>query len=231
VSATLAIVAAMEQEVTRLVQDWQSSEVEHSGRRYRVYSREGVVLVCGGIGPVAAGRAARMMVERYDPMTLMSTGFAGGLTPAMRTGAPFIPAEVVVPSLKKYQCAVGKGRLVSVPEVMSDKTGLGEVYAADAVDMEAAAVAAVAEEHHLPLLVVKAISDDSRHVLPPLQRFVEQDGSFNKGRFAGYALLRPWWWASLVRLSRGGAAASRTLAIWLEKTMQQGGLLGSPPAA
>src|SRR5690349_20962155 len=54
---TNAIVAAMEREVHALVKYWRIQEKEHSGRQFRFFENEQTVVVCGGIGSVAARRA------------------------------------------------------------------------------------------------------------------------------------------------------------------------------
>ena len=46
------------------------------------------------------------------------------------------------------------------------------------VDMEGAAVAQVAKEHGLEFAAVKAISDDADFPMPPLNRFIDENGKF-----------------------------------------------------
>ena len=50
--------------------------------------------------------------------------------------------------------------------------------------MEAAAVAAVAQERGIEFAAVKAISDELDFVMPPVGRFVDADGKFETARFA-----------------------------------------------
>ena len=56
-------------------------------------------------------------------------------------------------------------------------------YGADVVDMEAAAVAQVAKERALEFAAMKAISDDAEFAMPPLTRFIDENGKFATGAF------------------------------------------------
>jgi adenosylhomocysteine nucleosidase len=77
--------------------------------------------------------------------------------------------------------------------------------------MEAAAVAKGAEAHGLPFAAIKVISDEIGFPMPPLDRFTTQDGGFRTAGFVGFAILRPWLWAAVIRLARNSAKASQAL--------------------
>jgi hypothetical protein len=96
------------------------------------------------------------------------------------------------------------------------KAKLARAYGAQAVDMEAAAVAKGAEARGLQFRVVKVISDELGFPMPPMERFLAADGSFHSGRFALYSAIRPWTWATLFRLARNSSLASRSLCTKLE---------------
>ena len=64
---------------------------------------------------------------------------------------------------------------------------------------------------------VKAISDESHFVMPPLDRFIDTRGDFQAGRFALWAAIRPQVWGSVYALSRNSRKASRALCEWLER--------------
>src|SRR5438128_847310 len=80
----LAIVAALEREVRPLVKYWQACKREYAGREFRFYECREAVLVCGGIGPEAARRAAEAVMVLYSPELLYSVGYAGALDPALK---------------------------------------------------------------------------------------------------------------------------------------------------
>jgi adenosylhomocysteine nucleosidase len=113
----------------------------------------------------------------------------------------------------------GGGVLVTFSAVASpaQKAKLRDSFGAQAVDMEAAAVARAAEARGVGFAVVKVISDEFDFSFPAMERFVDPSGSFLEGRFAWYAALRPWLWPRVLRLARNSGRASRTLCDWLRK--------------
>ncbi|HXX02146.1 MAG TPA: hypothetical protein VEJ00_13095 [Candidatus Acidoferrales bacterium] len=210
----IAIVAALEREIRPLVKGWRVSEKQHSGRNFRFYEQQGVVLVCGGIGAEAARRAAEAVIVLFQPALVCSVGFAGALDPALNVGEIVRPHRVVnATDGSSVTLEGGEGVLVSFSSVASpaQKAKLRESFAAQAVDMEAAAVARAAEARGVAFVAIKAISDDPDFVFPALERFVDSDGQFQEARFAWFAVIRPWLWPGLIRLARNGNRASRAL--------------------
>jgi len=210
----VAIVAALEREVRPLVKGWRVIKKEHEGRRFRLFEKDEVVMVCGGIGSEAARRAAEAVISLYQPHTIYSVGFAGGLDAALKVGDIVRPARIVDAS-DGSRVAVdgGQGVLISFPAVASpeQKCKLRESYGAQAVDMEAAAVAHAAEARGIKFAAIKAISDQADFELQPTERFVNPDGSFAEARFALFAAVRPWLWPKVSRLARNSSRASRAL--------------------
>jgi adenosylhomocysteine nucleosidase len=215
----VAIVAALEREVRPLVREWKVAEREHAGRMFRFFESDRAVVVCGGVGQEAARRATEAVVTLYRPRRILSAGFAGALSIKMRVGEVF-EARCVVDARdgSKADTGAGDGVLVSFSSVAGaeQKAKLARAYGAQAVDMEAAAVAKGAEARGLQFRVVKVISDELGFPMPPMERFLAADGSFHSGRFALYSAIRPWTWATLFRLARNSSLASRSLCTKLE---------------
>jgi adenosylhomocysteine nucleosidase len=92
------------------------------------------------------------------------------------------------------------------------KAKLATTYAAQAVDMEAAAVARGAQAHGVRFRAVKVISDEASFPWPDLERFAGRDGRFREEAFAFHAALRPWLWATVLRLGWNSSAAARALS-------------------
>ncbi|HUD67177.1 MAG TPA: hypothetical protein VMQ17_21520 [Candidatus Sulfotelmatobacter sp.] len=216
----VAIVAALEREVHGLLRQWRVIEKEHVGRRFRFFENDDVVLVCGGIGADSARRAAEAVIAIYAPGVVYSVGFAGGLDPGMRVGDILRPQRVVnAGDGSQIRLESGEGVLVSFQAVASpgQKAKLRESFAAQAVDMEAAAVALAAAARGVEFAVLKVISDESDFSLPAIERFVGPDGRFSEAGFALYAAVRPWLWAKVARLARNSSRASRALCESLGK--------------
>src|SRR5690242_7563454 len=114
----LAIVAALEREVRPLVRHCQVRKKEHAGREFRFYENREAVLVCGGIGPEAARRAAEAVIVLYSPDLLYSVGYAGALDPTLKVGDVLTPAHVINGSDgSRLDVSKGQGTLLSLSAV------------------------------------------------------------------------------------------------------------------
>lgn len=216
----IAIVAALEREVHSLIKDWYVSDKLMDGRRHHFFEKDEVVLVCGGIGAEAARRAAQAVIAAYAPSIVYSAGFAGALDPALKVGDVVAPRRVINASDgSSVNLSQGEGVLVSFGSVASpaQKARLRDSFAAQAVDMEAAAVARAAEARGAGFAVVKVISDESDFNFPAMESFIDSSGQFLQGRFAWYTALRPWLWPQVARLARNSNRASRILCDELRK--------------
>lgn len=137
----------------------------------------GVDAALCGMGPAAAGSAAQRLVE-LGADALMVFGVAGALSDSLLPGDLICPDTVLDEHGARYttdtewrerEFAGPGGVLLSVSKVLTDaaaKSVARSRFGAHAVDMESAAVAAVAKAHGLPLLVVRAIADDAATAIP-----------------------------------------------------------------
>ena len=190
-----------------------------------VFTKVGeAVLVCGGIGPEAARRAAEAVIVLYSPDLLYSVGYAGALDPALKVGDVLIPAQIINGSdSSRVDVSKGGGILLSLNAVASvaQKSRLRESYGAQAIDMEASAVARAAEARGVGFRAIKVISDEFNFELPTLSRFVDREGRFREARFALHALVRPWLWLPLVHLAKNSARATRSLCAELRDILAE----------
>lgn len=220
----LAIVAALEREVRPLIKHWQVREREHEGLVFRFYESGEAVLVCGGIGPAAARRAAEAVLALYSPTLLYSVGYAGALDPALRVGELLAPALMIsTDDGSRVDLPHGRGVLLSHAQVASvaQKSKLRDSYGAQAIDMEAAAVARAAHAHDVPFRAVKVISDEFNFELPASDRFIDTEGRFHEARFALHVALRPWLWRRAIHLARNSARATSALCARLRDILAQ----------
>lgn len=218
----VGIIAAMPREIAGLVKSWRSGAIESRGRRWRAFQNQRAVAVCSGIGALAAGRAAEAIAE-MGVEVMVSAGYAGGLVPGLRAGGPLTPEMVVdAETGARFKAIFGGGTLVSSTRVVGEeeKPVLAHRYDAQAVDMEAATVAAVAERHGCGFLVVKAISDTLEFRLPPLEPFIDGEGQFQTGRFLAYVAVRPQLWSTVARLAVNQRKASQTICGVLDAILQ-----------
>jgi adenosylhomocysteine nucleosidase len=212
----IAIVAAMEREISPLVRGWNMI----LGPRYRFYERGSVIAFAGGIGPGAARQAADTVLTFRQPALIISAGFAGALRESMPVGSVIVPTKVLgLPGEQTFSIENGEGTLVSVADIVnpSVKQELKNKYAADAVDMEAASVAAIAQARGIRFMAVKAISDEAGLELPPMGRFIDSRGEFQTFRFAMHAAVRPALWSTLGHLKRNADKAANALCEFLAR--------------
>src|SRR5215813_2936792 len=167
----LAMIAALEREIRPLIKGWTAVEREHQGRHFKFYEGSDCVVVCAGIGFEPARRAAEAVIALYHPARIQSVGFAGALRSNFKVGDIFVPSVVINgKDNSRSETGMGEGKLLSFDSVVgvAQKSRLAEAYGAQAIDMEAAAVALAAHAHGLEFSAVKAISDEVGFEMPPM---------------------------------------------------------------
>jgi adenosylhomocysteine nucleosidase len=218
----IAVVAALEREISGLTKGWSRVEREHEGRSFVFFERDEMVAVCGGIGVAAARRAAEAVIALYSPVIVQSVGFAGALDAGLHVGDIFMPA-VVVDARDGSRVEIGgrdrEGLLVTFMAVASvaQKANLAQAYGARVVDMEAAAVANAANAHGIKFAATKVISDELNFEMPQMDRFIGPLGRFRTGSFMGFVALRPWLWRRVAALASNSRKAARMLGEHLER--------------
>jgi nucleoside phosphorylase len=187
-----------------------------------------------GMGPSAAHEAAEVLL-RGGADALAVFGVAGGLAPGLRSGTLFCPSLVVDAANRAYrptpdwQAALAErlratthpvldsGALLGLDTPLlgaADKQAMHARHQALAVDMESAAVAAVASERKIPFVVLRAIVDECDDEVPlALQASVDA-----WGRPRPLALLvalgrQPGLLARLPRLASRMRQATRALRV------------------
>lgn len=220
----LVIIAALERELMPLIAGWRRTEVRSQNRTIRIFEKGDALVVFGGIGGNSARIAADTAFSHaaQDVSHMISAGLAGGLTPDLKVGDLFIPELVIGDSDNNMiETVSGKGTLVSVGAIAgaAHKKLFAGKYHAQAIDMEAFAVADVARIYNVPFMAMKAISDVHDFDLPPLGRFVTDSGDFRTSAFVAYAAVRPWLWPTVLRLNTNSSIAIKKLCHALEQTL------------
>ena len=218
----VGIVAALEREVAPLAKKFVKRSNGPKG--LAIFEKNDVWLVCGGMGEKQAAAATGWLIASHNPEVVMSVGFAGALIPGCRAGDVITPGTVVDGKTgERYQASQSKEILVSNSGVLAEegKRELAAKFGAQAVDMEAAAVAQVAQQNGIAFFAVKAISDELDFVMPPMDRFVTEAGKFSTVRFLSYVAVRSGTWMSVAQLGRNSRKASSQLCQWLENQISR----------
>lgn len=215
----VAIIAALPGELKPLVRGWQQSE-----HNIWTGSVNGVdaVAIAGGIGAAAAERAVARIFSNAHPDVLVSYGWAGALTCAVKPSAACVINQVVdATSGKHFSTAATDGfRLITLDHVahVDEKRGLAAKFQSVIVDMEAATVARASIARGIPFWCFKGISDGYTDRLPDFGRFIGSDGQLRMGAFVAHVALHPQYWPALLRLGRNSKDAASELARLLKQT-------------
>jgi adenosylhomocysteine nucleosidase len=179
-----------------------------------------LVMVANGPGPKLAGAAVDIVREHESMEGLISTGFCGGLRPSLAACDIFVATEVVdaAPALAPTNARPFKtGKLLSIDRVVSsaaDKTSL--TLNADAVEMEAAAVADRAKRYNIPFYVVRVVTDTCNESFPlDFNQMRSEDGRFSRPKILAAALRTPTAIPKLMKLNKRTKRAAQALGDFL----------------
>jgi len=200
------------------------------------------LLVANGPGPKLAGEALDVVrgKQELELAGLVSTGFCGALDPALEPCDIFVATQLLTvtasanvpvqsrdregayPTTIVHQCfsitsnrKYKSGKLFSIDRVAStaaEKLELRQT-GADAVEMEAAAVAAKAREWNLPFHAIRVVTDTAAENFPlDFNRMRDAAGRFNRAKIITAALRRPGVvFPELLKLNKRCKSAAKAL--------------------
>lgn len=191
---------------------------------------DGTLVAVGGVGPDAATRTARRLLDA-GATALVSWGLAGGLDPSLRAGTVFLPDRVLAidgPALATSaywvdrlqagiagNCQVARGTLLTSPRAIgavADKAAAWRSTGAGAVDMESHAVGRAALSRGLPFIAVRVIIDAAHDAVPPsMLAALGDSGQLRIGRLLGALATAPADILALIRLGQRYRAANGAL--------------------
>ena len=180
-------------------------------------------IVAAGGGRPAGAEAAALRLMAQGASALVSFGLAGGLDPALPSGAVVLPATVLLDS-EEWRCdpalaarlgARALGAIYGGGQIVATRAAKSALHArtgAIAVDLESAAVARVAARFGLPFAVLRAICDPADRALPRAALVaLDQAGRIGPVRVAWAVLSRPQDIPALIRLGGDAARARHAL--------------------
>jgi adenosylhomocysteine nucleosidase len=186
------------------------------------------LVVQSGPGPVRAARAAEQAIDAGAGV-LVSWGLAGGLSPSVAPGTVVLARRVLSPHGEAWpadavwharleplagELGVACGDLVSVPAALESpaaKRAAGAATGAVAVDMESAAVAAVAAGARVPFVALRVVVDGLDDALPAnSEQWIDERGGTRFAAALG-AAVNVRQWRALLTLAKRHRAASAAL--------------------
>jgi len=204
-------------------------------REAEIAGNAGVVAVAGGGD--AVGLAKKLDALHGDITGVISIGLGGALSPHLKAGDVVI-GERVVSGPEVYPCdskwrvflaartgAPHQGAITGSDIVIASAVAKAELFHASGgalvVDMESQVAARFAAKRNLPLAVLRVISDDASHALPPAALVAMQpDGGISIARVLWSLAINPLQLPALIRTGRHSEKAFREL-------LRCRGLLGS----
>jgi len=214
----VALIAALPGELRPLVRGWERVAAAAPGLqlwRHRHGASEWLA-GCAGAGGDAA-LAVWAEIEKSGPVdAVFSLGWAGALSGDFAAGRAYRVSGVIdARTGERFSVTAeeGRGWLVTSHRVadLAEKRHLAATSGAGLVDMEAAGLARLAQKRGIAFYCLKGVSDGVLDPLPDFNRFLSASGQFEQGRFIRFALVRPRYWAALIRLGRHSRQAARAL--------------------
>jgi adenosylhomocysteine nucleosidase len=235
-----AIIAAMPGEFKPLVRNWQHTR-SNGVDLWRHSSNDAEwIAACAGAGVDRAAKAFAE-VERLGPIdSVISTGWAGALREELVPGGAYWVAGVIDARTGERFAADSTDRfprsqnrdlghrgcsLVTSPTMAGheEKRRLAAAYGAGMVDMEASAVARLAQMRGIPFYCIKGVSDGYNDQLLDFNRFISSDGQFKLIWFIAFVLLRPRYWPALMRMGENSKRAAQSIAASLLDFLEESG--------
>ena len=206
------------------------------------------LLVANGPGPKLAGEAVEIAKGREKLTGLVSTGFCGALDPKLKLSDIFVASALLLPpdsTLSVGQailpaagipaglghagskaggsqdCLPHQGTLLSIDHVAvtaSEKSQLRKTGAA-AIEMEAAAVAAKAQEYNLPFYCIRVVTDTADESMPlDFNAMRDSSGRFSRSKIVAAAFRNPTVFPKLIQLNKTCKNASQALGDFIADT-------------
>lgn len=236
---TIGLIAAMPDEIRpllRLVKPWERSLC---GRfplwRLRTGDAD-LCLVESGMGVDRAAAATKALLAA-SPAVIVSFGFGGAALPGLRVGElvvgfsswlagpqGLVPrrgidrtlAEGLATELDRRCGGVARGEIVTSTRILRKRdlaNRLPATIASPVLDMETAAVAEVCHRHGIPLVALRAISDDAAEELDfSLDEFTDSEMAIRPLKVLATISRKPCIIPQLLRLARNSRAAGKQLA-------------------
>jgi adenosylhomocysteine nucleosidase len=185
-------------------------------------------LVQSGPGPERAAQCATAAVAA-GAQALVSWGLAGGLSADVTPGTVVVPRRVIMQRGEVFVAAVAwrerlavlaseftvsEGDLLTVPSPLGSpaaKAAAATALGAVAVDMESAAIAAVAARARVPFVALRVVVDAQRDAVPAgAEKWIDARGNTRTAAALG-AIVRPGEWQALWRLAQRYRTANAVL--------------------
>lgn len=212
------------------------SFVEHRGE---IASKSIVIAICQSNDPLDIQAATNDLIDLHQPRWFIVAGFASSLVPGIKRGTVMMANRIAnhrggeldtglkvdADSFSKEQGTM-LGKLLTVGRVLrsaKERQTCRDQFGADAADLESAIIAEVCRDRSIPLIAVRAISDEFEDEVPPeLRQFNAQKTIAGKlGATAGALMRRPSALKEFWKMKQDAMEVSDKLAKFLGGAIRQ----------
>ena len=135
------------------------------------YAGKQIAICHTGVGEESCRTQMTVFLQNTQPDCLVSSGFAGGLDPALHVGDVIVATNFSDSGLlsKTTGMQFARGTMTTqlvVAEKVADKAALAEETKASAVDMETGIISELCAPRGIPMLSMRGISDAAGDDLP-----------------------------------------------------------------
>ncbi|MBI3681755.1 MAG: hypothetical protein HY235_15345 [Acidobacteria bacterium] len=192
------------------------------------WNKQRVALVANGPGPKLAAAAVQAAFDREQVDAVISTGFCGGLEPALALGDVVVATEVrSALSAERFPAqapakapSAFHGPVLSIDRVATSAEEKRRLFdsGACAVEMEAAGVAGAASQAGVPFYCIRVVSDPADESLPlDFNACRTPEGRLGRAAIARAAFTRPLTRVpALLRFERNCRLAAARLGEFLD---------------
>ncbi len=246
-TAPIALIAALPEEIKPLLARLGSTRKEQVAgfplHRCRLGGHE-LILLHSGMGPKNAAEATRALLNSITPQMIINFGLGGAVAPGPHIADLVLATRLLVSSGGEFHEQAGltlslvdgflatvasrncqSGTFITAGETMP-KAALREALPAGTetplLEMETAAIARVADEQGIPLLAIRAVSDDCGEELAfTVAEFCDANLQIRPLKVLFTILKRPWIIPQLIRLARNSRVAAEALAAAITGYLEQ----------
>lgn len=235
----IGLVVAFPQEIKHFLKHLDIDDIvkENGIKIYEThFSKHNIVIAICGLGKQNARKATNHLMKTYYPQGLISTGFSGALVTGIKPGVVILPERILDLSYdetvkKNFQIEQDwwknqlwdamnfSGVLLCTDKIITEsqkKLYLGKEYHAVLVDMESAAVAAVAEENRIPFCAIRVITDTANENLPlDFNEFIDDKNNLMINKILLSILSHPSRIKSLFQILKTSRFAAKHLSGFL----------------
>jgi len=216
--------------------------------RFSIGARE-IVLVRSGMGPENAAAATHALIDAVSPDMIVNFGFAGAVTEGIAVGDIIVAERVLLnreglfslqPGIDDGKAAelavqlenafqgndfrVRTGTFITAARIKSKLEIAGLIPAGvknPVLEMETAALAMAAAKRNVPLIAIRAVSDDAGEELGfTIEELTDGKMNIKIGKVFLTLARKPWIVPQMLRLAKNSRKAGKNLAVVIAATLE-----------